>query len=71
MLATIQKKKLHYQLLNEQLHQQLYTYYTHITRQVRSDFCLFQTSIKITINNIKKSVVFTTVFLDIEIMAVI
>jgi hypothetical protein len=69
MLATIQKKKLHYQLLNEQLHQQLYTYYTHITRQVRSDFCLFQTSI--TINNIKKSVVFTTVFLDIEIMAVI
>ena len=68
MLATIQKKTLHYQLLNEQLHQQLYTYYTHITRQVRSDFCLFQTSIKITINNIKKSVVFTTVFLDIAVI---
>ena len=65
------EKNVRYQLLNEQLHQQLYTYYTHITRQVRSDFCLFQTSIKITINNIKKRVVFTTVFLDIEIMAVI
>lgn len=48
------EKNVRYQLLNEQLHQQLHTYYTHITRQVRSDFCLFQTSIKITINNIKK-----------------
>ena len=27
------EKNVRYQLLNEQLHQQLYTYYTHITRQ--------------------------------------